>query len=210
MCPISLTEKNNFRLIIIADVFRILLTNGIDVRTEIARWASELSETISPLPLSLKELKGANLLSANEIIFLLQSLSKGESHPLAYRLVAGKVFRAVQAKEMSIEKAIAVLEWLSRSSTLTAEEKVLMSDIHIGIIEAGDISEHDQKLMAKQLNTVLKMYEPYDVLRPDDWAGAEDNIGIEKMRMLELIRVEQGRFIHELKTSPRKWWKRWL
>lgn len=199
-----------YQMTVNAGAFRILLMNGFAVKAEIVKWAENISTVHAEVPLSLSELKYATTLPVNETIFRLNSLSKGETPALVFRLVAGKIVRYLRSNETSRDKAIKTLEWMSRSSNLSAEEKIMMSDLHPVSNESLQLQVTDRMLQEKQLQRVLELYEPFDLWKPDEWDRAEEKIGAETTRVIQLMREEQFAYIREHSKARLKWWKRWM
>lgn len=201
-------EKNS--LILIADVFRISLINGLPCRDEMIRWVDTEIKRVSEVPAWLTDLSLSETTNVNELITLLDRVVGPNKQLLPARIVMGSLFRYLESGSIRSDKATQVLDWLARHTPLTTEEKYIISglDDKLQLAKSKTFGEVDE--VESEVARFLSLYSSFYLDSDDQWSNVSVAVKGPLLKLFNMIRQEQTEFIEKQRTSGWKsFWKFW-
>lgn len=195
----SRLEKNSF--ILIADVFRISLINGLPCREEMIRWADAELKNRNDAPAWLSDISLSGQHNVNDIITRLDQIVGFNKQLIPARMVIGILFRQVTTGSLRIEKVTQVLAWLSRHSPLTTEEKYIIAGLDDKLQLAMSKTFGEVKEVEREVIRFVTLYQNFSFDSLDDWKGVSENLKKPLLDLFNQVRKEQSEFIDKQRAS---------
>ena len=188
-------------MILIADVFRISLINGLPCREDMILWAENELKNSTEESGWLAELSISGSSNVNDLITLLDQ-KVGYTKPLiSARIVMGNLFRHLEAGSLQVEKVTRVLDWLARHSPLSTEEKYIITGIDDKLQLAKNKTFGDVKDVEMEVRRFLKLFHEFSRDSEDQWEIASTNIIMPLRALFDLVRKEQAEYIEKQQSS---------
>ena len=188
-------------MILIADVFRISLINGLPCREDMILWADNELKNSTEQSAWLSELSLSESRNVNDLITLLDQ-KVGYTKPLvSARIVMGNLYRHLEVGSLRIEKVTQVLDWLARHSPLSTEEKYIISGLDDKLQLAKSKTFGDVNDVETEVRQFLQLFHEFSQYSEDEWVMASAKINLPLRAHFDLVRKEQAEFIEKQKKS---------